>query len=83
MWTFVGDQTLSGKDEVRKYIADAYKKPPHFDTRLIIAEGNYVAVMGKISLWENESAWKDYDYCDLWRFENGKMAELKAFVTAR
>jgi ketosteroid isomerase-like protein len=21
-----------------------------------------------------------YDYCDVWRFENGKIAELKAFV---
>lgn len=49
MWTFVGDQTLSGKDEVRKYIADAYKRPPRFDTRLIIAEGDYLAVTGKKS----------------------------------
>jgi ketosteroid isomerase-like protein len=22
----------------------------------------------------------DYSYCDVWRFRDGKMAELKAFV---
>lgn len=79
-WTFTGDRTLSGKQEIRRYMAEAYKKPPKFDVEYMIAEGDYVTVTGTIQLWEDDDRWNTYDYCDLWRFENGKMAELKAFV---
>lgn len=79
-WVFVGDRTLSGKQEVRRYMADVYKKPPEFDIEYMIAEGDYVTAVGSISMLNDDSQWKAYDYCDVWRFEDGKMAELKAFV---
>lgn len=79
-WTFLGDQVLSGKEEVKNYITEAYKEPPKFDVELMIEEGNYVTAIGKISLTNEDNEWIQYDYCDVWRFENGKMAELKAFV---
>jgi len=78
-WTFVGDQSLSGKEKIRHYMNETYEKPPKFDVESLIAEGDFVTAVGTISLWEAND-WKDYDYCDVWRFENGKMAELKAFV---
>ncbi|WP_223609273.1 nuclear transport factor 2 family protein [Chryseobacterium sp. OSA05B] len=79
-WTFVGDRVLSGKDEIRRYMADTYKKPPQFNVEHMIGEGNYVTAVGTISLMNEDGQWIDYDYCDIWRFENGLMAELKAFV---
>ncbi len=79
-WVFVGDRTLSGKQEIRRYMAEAYKKPPQFDVESMIAEGDYVMAAGSISMVSDDDQWKVYDYCDVWRFENGKMAELKAFV---
>jgi ketosteroid isomerase-like protein len=79
-WTFVGDRILSGKEEIRRYMADAYKKPPKFNIENMVGEGNYVTVTGTISLFNEDEQWKEYDYCDVWRFEEGKMAELKAFV---
>ncbi len=79
-WIFVGDQTLKGIDEVRKYISEAYTTPPKFKVDLMIEEGDYLTAMGTISLLNENSEWQDFEYCDVWKFENGKMAELKAFV---
>lgn len=79
-WTFVGDRTLKGIDEVRAYMSEAYKVPPRFEVTLMIEEDNYLTAIGKISLMNEDSKWTEYQYCDVWRFENGKLAELKAFV---
>jgi len=79
-WIFVGDRTLKGIDEVRAYISEAYKEPPRFEVNLMIEEGDYLTAMGKISLLNDDSKWTAYEYCDVWRFDNGKLAELKAFV---
>ena len=79
-WTFVGDQTLRGKEAVRQYMASAYVEPPKFLVEHLIAEGDYVTALGKISMKNKGGNMIDYSYCDVWQFRNGKMAELKAFV---
>ena len=80
VWTFVGDQTLRGKEAVRRYMASAYLEPPKFMVENLIAEGDFVTALGKIRLKDTDGQMADYAYCDVWRFNNGKMAELKAFV---
>lgn len=80
LWKFVGDTTLVGIDEVRAYMLEAYIEPPRFEVDLMIEEGNYLTAIGTISLLNENSVWVNYEYCDVWRFENGKLAELKAFV---
>lgn len=80
VWTFVGEQTLSGKEAVRQYMADTYLEPPKFDVETLIAEGDYVTAVGKIDLKDQDGNLTHYSYCDVWRFEDGKMAELTAFV---
>ncbi|MGV3585675.1 MAG: nuclear transport factor 2 family protein [Adhaeribacter sp.] len=79
-WTFVGDQILRGKEAVRRYMATAYLEPPKFMVENLIAEGDFVTALGKIRLKDSDGKMADYSYCDVWRFRNGKMAELKAFV---
>jgi ketosteroid isomerase-like protein len=79
-WTFVGDQILQGKEAVRQYMAIAYLEPPKFMVQNLIAEGEFVTAVGKISMKNKDGQTIDYDYCDVWRFSDGKMAELKAFV---
>ncbi|MCI3937061.1 nuclear transport factor 2 family protein [Chryseobacterium aahli] len=49
-WTFVGDQILSGKNEVREYIKKAYVEPPKFMVDHIITENDFVTAIGKISM---------------------------------
>jgi ketosteroid isomerase-like protein len=79
-WTFVGDRILRGKQAVREYMAATYLEPPKFMVENLIAEGEFVTAVGKISMKNEAGEMIDYSYCDVWRFREGKMAELKAFV---
>jgi uncharacterized protein (TIGR02246 family) len=80
VWTFVGDKMLQGKEAVRQYMATAYAEPPRFMVENLIAEGEFVTALGKISMKDEDGIRVDYSYCDVWRFRDGKMVELKAFV---
>ena len=79
-WTFVGDRILEGKEAVRQYIAKAYIEPPIFDVKNLIAENDFVTAVGNIRLKNQNGKTTGYSYCDVWRFREGKMAELTAFV---
>jgi ketosteroid isomerase-like protein len=79
-WHFIGDRTLSGKDMVRQYMAETYKSPPKFEVKQLIAEGDFVVAMGEITSEDDEGNEVVNAYCDVWRFEGDKMAELRAFV---
>ncbi|MDQ0781317.1 ankyrin repeat protein/ketosteroid isomerase-like protein [Chryseobacterium sp. W4I1] len=79
-WTFIGERILKGKEEVRKYMKEFYWEPPVFTVETTIEEGNFVTVTGEISLKTKDGILNHYQYCDVWRFENGKMAGVKAYV---
>lgn len=83
VWEFVGDRTLQGKQAVREYIAVAYLEPPKFIVEELIAEDDLVTAIGTISLRVEDGKVSDYSYCDVWRFRDGKMAALRAFVIAK
>ena len=80
VWTFEGDTTLSGKAAVRQWMATAYQEPPKFKVDRMIAEGDFVAALGEITLKDEAGKTSQHTYCDVWRFHEGKMAELHAFV---
>lgn len=79
-WTFVGDKILRGKEAVRQYMATVYTEPPKFTVENLIAEAEFVTALGQISMKGEDGKTVNYSYCDVWRFQNGKMAGLKAFV---
>lgn len=79
-WTFVGDTMLEGKGAVRQWMAANYIEPPKFDVKKLIAENDFVTVTGDIKIAAKNGEAKNYAYCDIWRFHDGKMAELMAFV---
>jgi uncharacterized protein len=39
-----------------------------------------LAVQGEITLQGDDGKAARHSYCDVWRFEDGKLAELHAFV---
>lgn len=80
VWTFEGEQTLTGKAAVREWMKTAYKEPPKFKVQRMIAEDDYVAALGEITLKDEAGKAVEYSYCDVWRFRDGKLAELRAFV---
>jgi ketosteroid isomerase-like protein len=79
-WTFVGDQTLEGKEAVRQYLSKTYVEPPSFTVVHLIAEGDFVTAIGRISLKDEMGKVVHSDYCDVWRVRDDKLAELTAFV---
>lgn len=80
VWNFIGDRTLRGKDAVRQWMAEAYKEPPVFRVHQMIAEGQFLAAIGVITLKGSDGQEAEHAYCDVWRFEGGLMAELNAYV---
>lgn len=80
LWTFVGEQTLQGKNAVRQYMAATYLEPPKFMVKNLIAEKEFVTALGQIEMKDENGGVTSYTYCDVWRFRDGKMAELTAFV---
>ena len=80
VWTFEGDRTLRGKNAVREWMAATYKQPPKFRVHRMIAEDDCVAALGEITLKNAAGKEVGHAYCDVWRFRDGKMAELQAFV---
>lgn len=82
-WTFVGDSMIRGKDAVRQWMKSTYKEPPRFKVDRMIAEAEFVAALGEITLKDEDGAETRHAYCDVWHFRDGKMAGLRAFVVEK
>jgi ketosteroid isomerase-like protein len=79
-WTFVGEQTLKGKEAVRQWMARTYVEPPKFTVAHLIAEGEFVTAVGDLTMKDEDGQLAHYSYCDVWRFRGGEIVELRAFV---
>ena len=79
-WTFVGDRILKGKEAVRQWMTDEYIEPPKNKVENLIAEKDFVTAVGEITGKDKDGRAVHYSYCDVWRFRDGLMVELKAFV---
>lgn len=82
-WHFLGDRTLKGKDAVRQWLDETYIEPPTFKVDNLIADGDYLAACGEITVKNKDGAVTRSSYCDVWRFRDGKLAELKAYVVEK
>jgi len=79
-WTFVGEQVLKGKAAVREWMKEAYKTPPKFDVHRMVTEGDFLTAIGGITLKDGDGKDVHHAYCDVWRFRDGLLAQLHAFV---
>lgn len=80
-WVYVGERIISGKEQLRRYLPTAYEGAT-FTSDQYIEQGNYLTVLGKIRLKQQDGSLVDYAYCDVWQLRDGKLAELHAFVIA-
>ena len=78
-WTMVGGPAAVGKAAVREWMAKAPPEMPQFTIDTVIADGDYVTCIGDMTMPEKGEN-VPYAYCDVWRLERDKIAELKAFV---
>lgn len=79
-WTFLGDRTMKGKEAVRQWMATTYIEPPKFMVNRLIAEDDFVVALGEITLKDEDGKETHHSYCDIWRFRDDKMCQLKGFV---
>lgn len=80
VWTFVGEQTLKGKEAVRQWMATTYVAPPKVTVDHLIAEGEFLTAVGEVIMKDDNGIDARYAYCDVWRFQNEKIVALRAFV---
>ena len=81
VWTMVGEKTTNGKTAIREWMAQMKDmEPPKFTVDQLIAEGDSVACCGDMSMKDKEGKLGKYSYCDVYRFSNGKITELRSFV---
>jgi uncharacterized protein len=80
VWNTVGDSRLQGKDTVRQWMKENYVEPPVFTVNEMIAEGDFVVALGEITAEDEDGNSTQNAYSDVWRFRDGKMAELNAYV---
>lgn len=79
-WTMVGDQTINGKDAIRHWMASMDFDPPEFTVDAVIAEGDFVAAHGNMTMKREDGKTMPYSYCDIYRFRDDKIVELRSFV---
>ena len=81
IWTMVGDTTVKGKDAIRKWMASMDPEPPQFTIDQVVAEGDSVITRGDMMMKDTKEATAhSYSFCDIYRFEGDRVAELTAFV---
>jgi uncharacterized protein len=79
-WTMVGNKTVSGKNAIREWMGSMDIEPPKFTVANIIGEGDFVTAYGDMTMKDKDGKTAPYAYCDIYRFSDGKIAELNSFV---
>jgi ketosteroid isomerase-like protein len=81
VWNMIGEKTTNGKTAVREWLAEMKDmEPPKFTVEQLIAEGDSVACCGDMTMKDKEGKIGKYSYCDVYRFNNGKITELRSYV---
>jgi ketosteroid isomerase-like protein len=65
---------------VRRWMAATYREPPKFQVHRMVAEGDFVAALGKMTLKNEAGTPVRHAFCDVWRFDGGRIAGLHAYV---
>lgn len=80
-WRMVGHLSVKGKDAVRKWLASMEAGPPEFTVEHTIAEGDFVVTRGHLmAKGKDGAAVVPYSFCDVYRFRDGEIVELSAFI---
>ena len=81
LWTFVGDRVLKGKEDVRRWMAEAYSQgPPELTVDHLIAEGEFLTAVGVVTTSGQGREERSLRVLRRVAVPGGKLAELRAFV---
>ena len=80
-WTMVGNKPVNGKEAIRQWLATMDCEPPEFTVDNLIAEDDVVVAHGDMTMKDKGGKRVPYSYCDIYRFRDEKIIELRSFVT--
>lgn len=80
VWTMVGDNHVRGKENLRAWMASMNSEPPSFTVREIIAEGDFAACHGDMTMKNEQGGVDSYGYCDVYRMDEGKIREMTSYI---
>lgn len=80
-WNMVGDDTRTGVDTIRTWMKSmGDMEPPKFTVDNLVGEGDIVVANGDMTMKNKEGKDEAYSYCDFYKFDGGKIAELTSYV---
>ena len=80
-WTMAGEKTVTSKAAMREWISQMEGcQPPVIRVDTLIAEGDRVVCSGDMTMKDQHGAESEYGYCDVYRFDGGKIAELTSYI---
>ena len=80
-WTMYGEKHVEGKKAIREWMSEMDgAEPPKFTFDTLIADGDLVAAPGNMTMKDKEGNNTPYSFCDIYRFQNGKITEIRSFV---
>lgn len=81
-WTMAGDKPVKGVAAIREFMSSMDGQDcglPSFDGVTIISEGDRAACSGTMTMTYKDEP-KKYWFADVYRFADGKIAELVSYV---
>jgi uncharacterized protein len=79
VFTMIGNRRVEGKAAIRDWMGTGPSEPPKFSVETIIASEDRAVCYGDMTMRETDGT-GSYEYCDVYRIENGKVKELRAYV---
>lgn len=83
-WNIVGDQEINGKSEVMAHcrkMLESMEGAVLTNTR-VLEDGDSVAVEGYCRFVAEGEKLSEVNYCDLYRFEKGALAQITSYCIA-
>jgi uncharacterized protein (TIGR02246 family) len=80
-WTIIGEKHVKGKEAIRSWMEAMEMEPPKFTVDTVIAEGDFVAAHGRMTMKDKDGKTAPYAYCDIYRIRNDQIVELISFIT--
>ena len=71
---------MKGKDAIREWMSTWDAEPQRFTVHKVSVESNLVTVYGDMTMREKDGKTVPYEYCNIYRFQGGKIVELNSFV---
>jgi len=80
-WTVVGEKSVIGKAAIREWLSQSEGcDPPQFTVITLIAEDDIAICNGDMTMKETNGPESRYGFCDVYRFSDGRIAELTTYI---